>query len=118
MTENSEFVILASDGKYFGDACVRFIYFRYRLGLWDVISSQEAVNFVRRQLYDHKTIDRAAQELIAKAMERKSQDNISVLICCVNQNFGGSMPISPNNVHTGKIKKTPTKNGIPQCTTQ
>ena len=109
---------MASDGKMILSLYLRLSDVCCRVGLWDVISSQEAVNFVRRQLYDHKTIDRAAQELIAKAMERKSQDNISVLICCLNQSFGSSIPLSPSNLHTVKVKKTPTKNGIPQCTTQ
>lgn len=101
-------------------------------GLWDVIKSQEAVNFVRRQLYEHSTIARAAQELLAKAIERGSSDNISVQIVCLNQigfSTGGEgakcMPLVGGGVGgtgTGHTVKNPNKlrreRTGPQCTTQ
>ncbi len=62
-----EFVILACDG------------------LFDVFTNQEAVNFVRRQLCIYGNISKVAEALVNKAIERGSQDNISVLICCLNQ---------------------------------
>jgi serine/threonine protein phosphatase PrpC len=40
VTDNMEFVLLATDG------------------LWDVLEPQEAVNFVRRSLYDNGCLDR------------------------------------------------------------
>jgi len=87
-------------------------------GLWDVIKSQEAVNFVRRQLYEHCTIERAAQELLAKAIEKGSSDNISVQIVCLNQQEGGSVALNSTS-HTLKSRdKVGRKRTGPQCTTQ
>lgn len=88
----SEFVVMASDG------------------LWDVVTPQESVNFVRRQLYDHGTIDRAAQELLAKALERGSTDNISILICCFNQEIE-SPSASPVFSNLNKPQTAKTWNG-------
>lgn len=62
-----EFVIMASDG------------------LWDVFSCQEAVNFVRKQLLLYKDLDRAAKNLIDKAIERGTQDNTSCVIAGFHQ---------------------------------
>eukprot|EP01038_Epipyxis_sp_PR26KG_P005579 gene5579-7704_t len=63
-----EFVILASDG------------------LWDVFNCQEAVNFVRKQLSIHGDVNKAAAELVEKAIARHTVDNTSVIICALNQN--------------------------------
>lgn len=65
--EHHEFVVLASDG------------------LWDVFPPQECVNFVRKQLFNTKNIDRTAAELIQKALKRGSQDNVSVVIVTFHQ---------------------------------
>lgn len=62
-----EFVILASDG------------------LWDVFSCQEAVNFTRKQLSLHGDLQKAASELIGKAMLRGTQDNTSVVVVAFHQ---------------------------------
>jgi serine/threonine protein phosphatase PrpC len=60
-------------------------------GLWDVFSSQDAVDFVRK--HDDRT--RAArqylvQELVNEAMERGSIDNISVLLVFFNTDHFGA----------------------------
>lgn len=65
--EHHEFVVLASDG------------------LWDVFPPQECVNFVRKQLFKTKNIDKTAAELIQKALKRGSQDNVSVVIVTFHQ---------------------------------
>ena len=57
-----EFIILACDG------------------VWDVLSSQQAVNFVRRRLLVHRDVRRAAQELVNKALALASIDNVSVIV--------------------------------------
>lgn len=54
-------------------------------GLWDVMSNQDVVNYVRRQLAEHGVIKRIAEGLVEKAAERGSADNTSVLVICVNQ---------------------------------
>mmetsp|Transcript_6108 Transcript_6108/g.13605 ORF Transcript_6108/g.13605 Transcript_6108/m.13605 type:complete len:201 (+) Transcript_6108:3-605(+) len=62
-----EFVIMACDG------------------LWDVFDCQEAVNFVRKKLASTKSVERTAQELVAKAIKRGTQDNTSVVIVAFHQ---------------------------------
>jgi serine/threonine protein phosphatase PrpC len=62
-----EFLLLASDG------------------LFDVLTSQQAINFIRRKLRDHGDVQLAAQELVLKAQEYLCHDNISVIIVCFHQ---------------------------------
>lgn len=67
VTRELEFLILASDG------------------LWDVFTSQEAVNFVRKQLTLDHPPEICAKNLINKAIEFGAQDNTSVVIIKFNQ---------------------------------
>mmetsp|Transcript_1333 Transcript_1333/g.1401 ORF Transcript_1333/g.1401 Transcript_1333/m.1401 type:complete len:570 (-) Transcript_1333:130-1839(-) len=62
-----EFVVLASDG------------------VWDVLTPEEVVNFVRRRLGDHGDCQRAAIETVSKAEARGTSDNTSVVVCALNQ---------------------------------
>ncbi|KAL0585339.1 hypothetical protein ABG067_004871 [Albugo candida] len=62
-----EFLLLASDG------------------LFDVLNSQQAVNLIRRKLRLHGDVQLAAHELILKAQQFLSHDNISVIIVVFNQ---------------------------------
>lgn len=95
---STEFVVMASDG------------------LWDVVTAQECVNFVRRQLYEHGSIDRAAQEMLAKAMARGSSDNISILICCFNQAFP-TLPEAGAVGGVGALRTQRRPSQGPQCNT-
>ena len=45
----------------------------------------QAVNFVRRRLVEHHDVDAAAKELVAKALTLSSNDNVSVLVVCLQQ---------------------------------
>lgn len=56
-------------------------------GLWDVFQCQEAVNFVRKQLFVYKDLHKAARALIDKAIERGTQDNTSCVICAFHQDY-------------------------------
>ena len=62
-----EFIIVASDG------------------LWDCLSNQQAVNFVRRRLIIHKCAQRVAGELVQEAIDQGSRDNTSAIICMLHQ---------------------------------
>lgn len=66
LTKEQDFMILASDG------------------LWDVVSSQEAVSLVRTTV---RVPDMAARRLAMKAIELGSDDNISVIVAF----FGGNI---------------------------
>eukprot|EP00605_Chrysophyceae_sp_TOSAG23-4_P002104 GSChrysophyteH1.ASY1.ANO1.2330.1 assembled CDS len=73
--EDDEFVLIATDG------------------LWDLFSNEEAVNFIRFKLLEHADCNKATEQLVAAAairagraaLQGKSWDNISVILCAVNQ---------------------------------
>lgn len=62
-----EFIVLASDG------------------LWEKLSCDEAINYIRRRLIEHGDAQRAAKETIAFVVNSGGSDNISILIICLNQ---------------------------------
>jgi serine/threonine protein phosphatase PrpC len=64
----TEFMILATDG------------------LWDIMSPQSAVNFVRKKLSEHNDLQQAAKELVREAISRGSVDNVTVLIVTFDSN--------------------------------
>ena len=65
--KTDEFFIVASDG------------------VWDVLTSQEAVNFVRRFLVENAgDVDAAARALVGKALHSGTVDNVSAVITVVN----------------------------------
>ncbi|CAH0473533.1 unnamed protein product [Peronospora belbahrii] len=64
---SDQFLLLASDG------------------LFDVLTSQQAVNFVLRKLQTHGDVQLAAQELVLKSQAYFAHDNISVIIVALNQ---------------------------------
>ncbi|KAH9290449.1 hypothetical protein KI387_034566, partial [Taxus chinensis] len=59
---DAEFILLASDG------------------LWDCMSSVDAVRFVRNQLRQHGDVQSACEALANAALNRNTQDNVSVVI--------------------------------------
>lgn len=62
VTPMTEFAILASDG------------------IWDVMTPQLAVNFVRKMLSKNNDIQAAARELTHEALARGSVDNVTIII--------------------------------------
>jgi serine/threonine protein phosphatase PrpC len=67
ITPYDEFVVMACDG------------------VWDVMTSQQAVNFVRRRLREEPDIQAATEALVAKALQLASVDNVSAIVFAVNQ---------------------------------
>jgi len=53
-------------------------------GLYDVMTSQEAVNFVYAQLADHNDMAVAAQHLVDEAVRKRSRDNVTVSLVRLN----------------------------------
>lgn len=49
-------------------------------GIWDVMSSQHAVNLVRRELRRHDDPERCARELVMEALRLKTFDNLTVIV--------------------------------------
>mmetsp|Transcript_20134 Transcript_20134/g.60767 ORF Transcript_20134/g.60767 Transcript_20134/m.60767 type:complete len:492 (-) Transcript_20134:1012-2487(-) len=64
ITAADEFLLLACDG------------------LWDVSSSQAAVNFAAAKLRQHNNAEQCAAELVQYALDLKSGDNVSVVVVC------------------------------------
>lgn len=66
ITPLSEFAIVATDG------------------LWDVMSPQAAVNFIRSKLYQKIDLQQATKDLVVEALESGSIDNVTVLVMAFN----------------------------------
>ncbi|CAH9118450.1 unnamed protein product [Cuscuta epithymum] len=77
---DAEFVLLASDG------------------LWDYIDSSDAVNIVRSQLREHGDVQRACEALARTALDRQSQDNISIIIADLGRTDWQSLIVQQQNV--------------------
>jgi protein phosphatase 2C family protein 2/3 len=65
LTAEDEFLLLACDG------------------LWDVVSSANAVTFARQQLQRHNDAEQLAADLCREAIARHSGDNVSVVAVCL-----------------------------------
>ena len=68
-----EFFIIASDG------------------VWDVLSNEEAVHFIRRQFHKGLGVAGAAKELVRKSLLNGSVDNVSAVVVVLNQEHGGQI---------------------------
>lgn len=66
LTEDDEFLIIGCDG------------------IWDVISSQDAVSFVRRGLRRHDDPQQCARELVKEALRLHTSDNLTVIVICLS----------------------------------
>lgn len=64
---NDEFMVLGCDG------------------LWDVLSSQRAVEFARIKLKEHNDPQQCANQLVAEAVRMHSSDNITVIVVCFGE---------------------------------
>ncbi|PAN30485.1 hypothetical protein GQ55_5G282200 [Panicum hallii var. hallii] len=75
-----EFLILATDG------------------LWDYMKSSEAVAFVRDQLRRHGDVQLACEALGQKALDERSQDNISIVIADLGRTNWKALPVERPNL--------------------
>lgn len=77
---DAEFVIIASDG------------------VWDYMSSSEVVSFVRNQLRQHGNVQLACDSLAQMALDRRSQDNISIVIADLGFTDWQNLPEERQNI--------------------
>ncbi|XP_055825572.1 protein phosphatase 2C 57 [Solanum dulcamara] len=77
---DAEFVLLASDG------------------LWDYMKSAEIVDFVRNQLREHGDVQIACEALARTALDRRTQDNVSIVIADLGRTDWGNLPVQKQNV--------------------
>ncbi|XP_028760060.1 probable protein phosphatase 2C 13 [Neltuma alba] len=66
LTEDDEFLIIGCDG------------------IWDVMSSQYAVSFVRRGLRRHDDPQQCARDLVKEALHLRTSDNLTVIVICLS----------------------------------
>jgi len=66
LTDDDEFLIIGCDG------------------IWDVMSSQEAVSVVRRGLRQHDDPEQCARDLVMEALRLNTFDNLTVIIVCLS----------------------------------
>eukprot|EP00268_Persea_americana_P016346 TRINITY_DN17749_c0_g1_i1.p1 TRINITY_DN17749_c0_g1~~TRINITY_DN17749_c0_g1_i1.p1 ORF type:complete len:372 (+),score=61.08 TRINITY_DN17749_c0_g1_i1:143-1258(+) len=64
LTKEHEFLIIGSDG------------------IWDVFTSQNAVDFVRRRLQEHNDVKMCCKELVDEAIKRRAYDNLTIVMIC------------------------------------
>ena len=64
LTKDDEFLIIGSDG------------------IWDVFSSQNAVDFARRQLQEHNDVKLCCKQIVEEAIKRGTTDNLTVVMVC------------------------------------
>lgn len=64
LTEDDEFLIIGCDG------------------IWDFMSSQQAVSIVRRGLRRHDDPEQCAKDLVTEALRLNTFDNLTVVIVC------------------------------------
>lgn len=62
LTKEHEFLIIGSDG------------------IWDVFTSQNAVDFARRRLQDHNDAKVCCKEIVEEAIKRGATDNLTVVL--------------------------------------
>lgn len=68
LTEEDEFMLIGCDG------------------LWDVFTSQNAVDFARRRLQHHNDPKLCSRELVDEALRREAGDNLTVVTVCFQRN--------------------------------
>ncbi|XP_059643904.1 probable protein phosphatase 2C 49 [Cornus florida] len=64
LTEEDEFLIIGCDG------------------IWDVMSNQDAVSLVRRELRRHDDPQQCARELVNQALRLHTTDNLTAIVVC------------------------------------
>ncbi|XP_040376049.1 probable protein phosphatase 2C 5 isoform X2 [Oryza brachyantha] len=75
-----EFILLATDG------------------LWDYIKTSEAVTLVRDQLRQHGDVQLACEALGQIALDRRSQDNVSIVIADLGRTNWKELPVQGPNL--------------------
>ncbi|XP_077238011.1 putative protein phosphatase 2C 54 [Tasmannia lanceolata] len=89
LTKDDEFLIIGSDG------------------IWDVFTSQNAVDFARRRLQEHNDVKRCSKELVEEAIKRGSIDNLTIVMVCFH-----SEPPPHVVVHRARVRRSISAEGL------
>ena len=74
LTDDDEFLIMACDG------------------VWDVMTSAEAVDIVRGGLRRHDDPEKCARELVMEALRLKTVDNLTAIVVCFSDEHRETAP--------------------------
>ncbi|GJR87439.1 probable protein phosphatase 2C 47 [Tanacetum coccineum] len=77
LTDDDEFMIIGCDG------------------IWDVMSNEEAVSLVRKQLMQHNDPQRCATKLINQALRLHTSDNLTAIVVCFSSHIEPPKPWRP-----------------------
>uniref|UniRef100_A0A0D3DGG5 protein-serine/threonine phosphatase n=1 Tax=Brassica oleracea var. oleracea TaxID=109376 RepID=A0A0D3DGG5_BRAOL len=95
LTSDVEFIILASDG------------------LWDYMKSKDVVSFVREQLREHGNL--ACEALAQVALDRRSEDNISIIIADLGRTEWKKLPVQRQNMVVELVQAAATVGIVTVC---
>ncbi|KAJ8768063.1 hypothetical protein K2173_021003 [Erythroxylum novogranatense] len=89
LTQEDEFLIIGSDG------------------IWEVFSSQNAVDFVRRRLQEHNDVKLCCKEVVEEAIKRGATDNLTVVMVCFH-----SEPPPQAVVQRARVRRSISAEGL------
>lgn len=98
--KHDEFIVLACDG------------------LFDVMTPQQVVDFVRKKLAQHGNAQHACEELVSHAISIGSMDNVSAVVVCFNHllassSFPAAAPVSTTAAETERLADFDTPSSAP-----
>ncbi|KAL4302258.1 hypothetical protein GQ457_10G029850 [Hibiscus cannabinus] len=89
LTKEDEFLIIGSDG------------------IWDVFTSQNAVDFTRRRLQQHNDVKLCCKEIVEEAIKRGATDNLTVVLV----GFHLEPPL-PSIIHRARFRRSISAEGL------
>lgn len=90
LNKEDEFLIIGSDG------------------IWDVFSSQNAIDFARRRLQRHNDVKLCCKEVVEEAIRRGAADNLTVVMVC----FHLEPPPSMVTIQKTKVRRSISAEGL------
>lgn len=89
LNNEDEFLIIGSDG------------------IWDVFTSQNAVDFARRRLQEHNDVKLCCKEIVEEAMKRGALDNLTAVMVSFH-----TLPPSHLAVQRGRVGRSISAEGL------
>ncbi|XWS70783.1 hypothetical protein CRYUN_Cryun03dG0078800 [Craigia yunnanensis] len=89
LTNEDEFLIIGSDG------------------IWDVFTSQNAIDFARRQLQEHNDVKLCCKEIVEEAIKRGATDNLTVVLVSFH-----SEPPPPSVMQRARVGRSISGEGL------
>ncbi|KAK8655032.1 hypothetical protein V6N13_107624 [Hibiscus sabdariffa] len=90
LTKEDEFLIIGSDG------------------IWDVFTSQNAIDFARRRLQEHNDVKLCCKEIVEEAIKRGATDNLTIVVV----SFHLERPPPSVIIQRAKVKRSISAEGF------